>query len=213
MKKIVIATTNKNKVERIKLLLRNEDYEVIGLEEYGFENIDEPEETKDTPVGIAMEKALHYAKYLPEDVYVLTQDDTLEFEGIKNEDSPGLHIKKPVIEKYGQFNDEFASLYYMELAKKYGGTIPLCFNYGHAVAIKKDKEREITKIVGAQSKLKLRLVDKINKLEKSSGYFLSALTQANIDGKWIYSNDLNEEQKIKIDIALYKSIMTLLKNI
>ncbi len=214
MTKIVVATTNKNKVKRIERMLDKEKYQVVSLEEYGGKDIPEPKETQDSPTGIAIEKALHYVKYLPEDTIVLTQDDTIVFENIKEEDDPGLHVKGPVIEKYGKFNDKLGAEYYKDLADKYGGVIPMKFVYGHAIAIKKTKtERPVTKVVGAQSEKKLRLVNKINKLEKCPGYFLSALTELNVDGKWISNNDVDTEIKVKTDIDLYNSITTLLKEI
>ena len=53
----------------------------------------------------------------------------------------------------------------------------------------------------------------VNKLEKSTGYFLAALMEANVDGKWIPYNDLDEESLVKLDIDLYNSITALLRNI
>ena len=213
MKKLVVATTNNNKVERIKKLLKNLDYEIISLREYDNLNIGEPKETADTPTGIAIEKALYYANKLPEKTLILTQDDTLHFENIRKEDNPGLSIKEPVRKKYGYFTDEYAAEYYKSLAKKYGGTIPVSFRYGHAIAIKKEGERTVTKVIGANSKLEVRLVDKIYKLETVPGYFLSALMEAKVNGEWKKYNDLDEETLVKLDNDLYKSIKTLLENI
>ena len=213
MKKIVVATTNQNKVKRMKALLKNLDYEIVSLSDVSDKKMDEPKEIGLTPTDIAIEKALHYLKYLPNDTIVLSQDDTLVMEGIKEEDNPGMHIKKPVVEKYGKFTDEFAAEYYRSLAEKYGGTIPVFFKYGHAIAIKTTGERTITKVVSAESILKLKLVNKIYKLEKTPGYFLAALLEANINGKWIPYNDLDEDVLVKLDSDLYKSICTLLKNL
>lgn len=175
MKKIVVATTNENKVKRIK--------------------------------------ALHYANFLPVDTIVLSQDDTIEFEGVSEEDNPGVHIKSPVIKKYGKFSEELAAEYYRALAKKYGGTIPMTFKYGHAIAIKKDDERRITKVVGAGSKLEARLVNRIHKLETVPGYFLASLMEAKINGEWVPYNDIDDETLVELDKDLYCSIITLLKNI
>ena len=213
MKKIVVATTNKNKVKRMKALLKDLDYEVVSLSDVSNEKMDEPKEIGLTPTDIAIEKALHYLKYLPNDTIVLSQDDTLVMEGIKEEDNPGMHIKRPVIEKYGKFTDEFAAGYYKSLAEKYGGSIPIFFKYGHAIAIKNTSERTVTKVVSAESELKLKLVNKIYKLEKTPGYFLAALLEANVNGKWIPYNDLDDNTLVELDVDLYNSICTLLKNI
>ena len=65
MKKIVIATTNLNKVKRMKLLLKDLDYEILSLNEIASA-ISEPNENADNPIGIAIEKASHYIKQLPD---------------------------------------------------------------------------------------------------------------------------------------------------
>lgn len=213
MKKIVVATTNKNKVKRIKSLLRDLDYDVVSLSDMCKDDIDEPKETANTPSEIAIEKALHYVKFMPQDIIVLSQDDTIQFEGIQEEDNPGVHIKEPVIKKYGKFTDELAAEYYKSLADKYGGSIPMTFKYGHAVAVKRENSREVVKVIAAESKLDVRLVNKINKLESVPGYFLAALMEAKVEGKWISYNDLDSETLIKLDCDLYDSITTLLKNI
>ena len=215
MRDIVVATTNVNKVKRIQLLLKDLNYNVMSLKEAGInlENIEEPEETKSTPVEIAMEKAIYYAKFLPTNTIVLSQDDTIQFEGISPEDNPGLHIKAPVIKEYGKFTDEYAAEYYKNLATKYGGSIPIKFEYGHAIALRIEDGREVTKVLGAESKLEGRLVNKINKLETVPGYFLSSLMEVNIDGKWICYNELDNESVIKINSDLYGSILSLLRNI
>lgn len=212
MKKIVIGTTNKNKVNRIKRLFRNEEYEFLALDEI-CPNIGEPEETADNPIDIAIQKAMHYVNYVPEGYIVLTQDDTLKFENIEEKDNPGAHIKEPVIKAYGKFTDENAAKYYTELAKKYGGSIPMEFIYGHAVAVINKEDRTVKNIVAANSSLKARLVDKVTKLEEVPGYFLSALMQLELDGKWIDNNNLTEEQVIASDVDLYNSISKLLKKI
>ena len=44
MEKIAVATTNKNKVKRIKELLKGLNYEVLSLEDFNANNIEEPNE-------------------------------------------------------------------------------------------------------------------------------------------------------------------------
>lgn len=212
MKKIVIGTTNKNKVERIKRLFNNEKYEFFALNEV-CEKIGEPEETADNPVDISIQKAMFYVNYIPDGYIVLTQDDTLEFENIAEEDNPGTHIKEPVIKKYEKFTDENAAKYYTDLAKKYGGSIPMKFTYGHAIASINKNNRTVKTVIAAQSSLKAKLVDKVTKLEEVPGYFLSALMQVEVDGKWIDYNNLNEKELIASDVDLYKSISELLKRV
>lgn len=209
MKKIVIATTNKNKIERIKRLFRNEEYEFLTLDEV-CKDIVEPEETADNPVDIAIQKAMYYANYIPEDCMVITQDDTLEFENIREEDNPGIHIKEPVIKKYGKFTDENAAKYYTDLAKKYSGSIPMKFVYGIAIAV---CDKGIKTVVATKAFLNAKLVDKVTKLEKVPGYFLSSIIKVEIEGEWKENNNLTEEEIIKSDKNLYNAISELIKRV
>ena len=211
--KLVITTTNKNKVERIKKLLKKTNFEVVGLSDIVKGKIDEPKETAENGVDNAIEKAIYYVNYLPEDTVVLSQDDTIELIGVHKEDEPKGHIKEPVIKKYGKFTDELAAKYYSELADKYGGTIPIVFKYGHAVAIIETTDRMRKRILSAESKLEARLVNKIYKLNECPGYFLAALMEVKIDNEWIPYNDLTEDQLIDLDIDLKRSIISLLKEI
>jgi inosine/xanthosine triphosphate pyrophosphatase family protein len=212
MKTIVLATTNHNKVKRLKNLLKKLDIEVIPLNDIK-QITEEPQETANTCGGIAIEKALYYVSRLPKNTIILTQDDTISFSGIDEIDNPGVHIKEPVIKKHGEFTDEKAAEYYVDLANKYGGSIPMTFHYGHALAIANDGERNFTKIVASESKLETRLVNHINKLETIPGYFLGAITQVKVDNEWIFWNDLTDEQLIKADIDLYNSISKLVQEL
>lgn len=211
--KLVIATTNKNKVERIKNLLKETNFEVVSISDMIFTNIKEPAEIADNGLDNAIEKAAYYVNYLPEDTIVLAQDDTIKLLGVDEEDDPKGHIKKPVVDKYGEFTDEKAAEYYSNLAKKYGGSIPMTFKYGHAVAVATTTDRYRKTIVSAESKLEVRLVDKIYKLEKRPGYFLAALMEAKVNNKWVPYNDLDDEELVKLDIDLKESIISLLKEI
>lgn len=88
--------------------------------------------------------------------------------------------------KYGDFTDDNAIKYYTDLAKKYGGTIPMTFRYGHAIAYKAKTDRQRIKIVASSSELPARLVSTPRKPELMPGYFLSSIMQLNINGEWIY---------------------------
>ncbi len=213
MKKIVIATTNKNKVERIKKLLRNEDYEILSLSDVIDNSIPEPNEIFETGLDNSIIKSTYYVDYVPEGTIVLSQDDTMELVGVSQEDDPKGHIKGPVMAKYGEFNDEIAANYYIELANKYGGFIEVNFRYGHSIAIKKSNNKIYKKVLGKTSILKSRLVNEAYKLDKCPGYFLSSLMEVEIDGKWVKYNDLGDEELIKLDSDLYDSITSMLKEI
>ena len=212
MKKLLIATTNHNKVSRIRRLLVDVPIEIISLNDLP-KQIPEPAETAGSGVEIAAQKALGYVEHVDDDLIVLTQDDTIAFEGVDDADDPGPFIKEPVKSKYGEFTDENAIQYYTDLAKKYGGTVPMVFRYGHAVAYKANTDRKRVTIVASSSELHTRLVDTPRKPELAVGYFLSAIMQLEIDGEWIYNTELSEELQTKADEDLKVSILSLLKEV
>ena len=77
MKKIVVATTNNNKVNRLKKLLEGLDYELVSLKEVTDKELPEPEEKASTPVEIAIEKAIHWNIWLRVEEF-LRQQQLLE---------------------------------------------------------------------------------------------------------------------------------------
>ena len=72
--KLVIATTNKNKVERIKNLLKETNFEVVSISDMIFTNIKEPSEIADNGLDNAIEKAAYYVNYKVDDAYEVDQD-------------------------------------------------------------------------------------------------------------------------------------------
>jgi len=213
MDSIIIASTNLNKIDRIKALLRDTNIKIQSLSDLGLKNLVEPDETANTCVGIAAQKALMYVEQLKPGVYVLTQDDTLKLLGVKEKDNPKTSIKQPVIERFGKFNDEYAVRYYSELAKKYGGKIPIIFEYGHSMAIKTSDPRSRIFLVSSYSTLEARITCTPNGLDKVPGYFLSALLQVKIKNRWLDYTTLIEKQKVDVDSDLKKSILGLVNSI
>ena len=63
MRKILIATTNHNKVSRIKRLLADVPVEIISLADLPTE-LPEPAETAESGIEIAAQKALGYVQYV-----------------------------------------------------------------------------------------------------------------------------------------------------
>jgi hypothetical protein len=212
MRKLVIATTNSNKVKRLSALLSGKDLEILSLNDFDID-FGEPDESLGSPEAIAAQKALHYVSMLPKGTLVLTQDDTLTFDNVSPEDNPGLHIKQPVIDKFGEFTDEDAAKYYSGLAKKYNGKIDIVFHYGHALAVAGDDNRNTIKLAASTSRLEAKMVEKVNKLETVPGYFMSALMTVKIDSKDVYYNDLDDGQLVKSDADLQMSILSLFEKI
>ena len=208
---ILIATTNKNKVTRIKKLLSEVPLEIVSLDDLNI-NAPEPEETALNCVGIAAQKALAYLDYVDASTIVLAQDDTISFDGVEEADNPGPAIKEPVRNRFGEFTDENGLMYYTDLAKKYGGSIPMTFSYGHAVAFKETGVRKFVHVYAGESKLQSKLVDVPHKPETVPGYFLAAIMQLNLEGERNNYPDLSDQELVDADIDLKNSILALLKN-
>ena len=199
---VLFATTNQNKVNRIKKLFADTSLDLTSLASLDY-IIDEPEETGKDGVENAIIKAKYYFEKLVVKVPVLTQDDTLFLSELSEEDNPKKDIKLPVIKKYGQFTDENAYSYYSNLIKKYGKEyLKFEFRYGHAIC-------SDGFVGGSSSILSGRLYAQINST-RTQGYFLSDMMKVNIDGVWKYYSDLNEDELIEQDKDIKRSINSLI---
>lgn len=202
---ILIATTNQNKVNRIKRLFKKNSINFLSLLDFDYK-IEEPEENGKDGVENALLKAKYYFSKLKVKIPVLTQDDTLFIFSVSEDDNPQKDIKLPVINKYGKLTDKFAYQYYSDLVKKYGKKfLNLEFRYGHAICNKNLFE-------GSSSILPGRLYSQVN-LTNTPGYFFSDMTKINLNGTWKYYSDLNEKELIEVDKDFKKSIVFLLKKL
>jgi len=202
IKKILFATTNKQKAKILSLLT---PVKLLSLADLPY-SILEPEEIGNDALDISITKARHYWNFLKEKMPVLSQDDTLELE-VDEKDNPGNHIKDPVVKKYGEFTDKNAIQYYTELAQKYGGTIPMYFKYGHTLCFE-DKGEIMLK--ARTSKLVGRIVTKAKENESTNGYFLSAIMQVKIDNGWKYYSELTQDELVRVDSGIAGSLKELL---
>lgn len=199
---ILFATTNKNKVNRIKRVIKNTDINLISLADLDY-RIKEPEENGKDGVENAIIKAKHYFNKLRIKIPVLAQDDTLFLFDVSEEDNPKKDIKLPIIKKYGKLTDKFAYQYYSDLVKKYNKEfLDIEFRYGHAIC-------GGNLLKGSSSVLSGRLYSQVNST-RTPGYFFSDMMKVNIDGSWKYYSDLNEEELIKQDTDIKRSVDNLL---
>ncbi|MEI6462993.1 MAG: non-canonical purine NTP pyrophosphatase [bacterium] len=204
MKTILFATTNKNKVARIKNFMKGEDVKILSLEDLDYK-IEEPEEKGNTPVEIAKNKARYYYDNLKEKYIVMSQDETIQFFNIPELSKPILSIKKPVIYKYGEFSDQKAIELYSDLAKKHKGKIDMQFNYGFAIC-------DGNKLIGKKATLKCTLVSEIcNKI--LPGYFLASIIKLDMNGKQKYYIEMSDKELISADKDLFRAVKLLLDEI
>jgi hypothetical protein len=203
LKVLLLATTNDNKITRIKKLLKDVDINILTLNDLSF-SIEEPEEFGKDAMEIAMNKAKYYWEKTQHQYPVLTQDDTMDFLGnVIPEDDPSTSIKSPVVKAYGEFNTENAITYYSKLSEKYGGAVDFAFRYGHGYA-----DTEVVK--GTTSSLYAKLVKEPKGIDQVGKYPLRALTKIKVGETFVYSADATEEEKVLADYDIKRALLELL---
>jgi hypothetical protein len=186
--KILIATTNPGKIQNTKLSLGK-----IGAVGYSFADLGlelvEPEETKAEAEDIAREKAIEYTKQY-KGMPVLARDDTVVLVGVDDEDDPKNHNKEFIARRAGEFSDENGLKVFSEIAKKYGGEIPIVFSWGFALAWWDGDE---IKCVSGLAQKQAKLIDKPSQIS-TPGYSFSAVTLVDIDGVEKYDSELSDDE-------------------
>lgn len=125
--KLIYATKNESKLKHMNKMLEGTSFEVIGLNQVEEELV-EPIEDGNTPLENATKKALGYYSQLKVPVY--STDSALYFEGVADEDQPGVYIKR----LNGQsLKGKNFQKHYMEIAKKYGGKVKA--KYKNAICV------------------------------------------------------------------------------
>lgn len=115
--KIVYGTSNQSKLAFMRKRLEGLDVEIIGLDTID-KALTEPEETGKNPSDNAYIKAMSYYHQLK--IPVMSADSGLFFEGVAEEDQPGVFIKR--IHGKDLSGKEMVH-YYSSLAQKYGGKL------------------------------------------------------------------------------------------
>ena len=115
--KILYGTTNKGKLQAMKNSVKDLDIEIIGLNDI---DSDQPNisENGTTPLENAEIKARAYYKafHMP----VFSCDSGLYFDEIKEEEQPGIHVRRI---NGKELSDDEMIQYYSALAERYGGKI------------------------------------------------------------------------------------------
>ena len=190
MKKILIATTNPGKVMTAKKILEKLGYEGVSFEDLSIE-LEEPEETKATAEEIAKEKAVGYAKQF-KDFPVLARDDTNLLIGVDEEDDPKNHNKAFVAKRAGSYSDENGEKVFAEVAHKYGGEVPMHFDWGYALAWYDGEELKVASALATTDPTRMKIVDKISP-KKVPGFCFAPVMQVLVNGEWKYDSELSEE--------------------
>ena len=115
--KILYGTTNKAKLQAMKLAVETLDIELIGLNDLGVK-LPSIVESGNTPLANAEIKARAY--YEAFRMPVFSCDSGLYFDELNEEEQPGIHVRRI---KGRELTDDEMIQYYASLANKYGGKI------------------------------------------------------------------------------------------
>ena len=194
MKQILIATTNPGKIMTIKKILSKLGYEGLSLVDLGL-SLQEPDETKPTAEEIAAEKALGYAMQF-RDLPVLARDDTNSLVGVDREDNPQNHNKEFIARRMGEYSDANGEKVFAEIAHKYGGELPMRFDWGYALAWHEGGEVKVVSALATSGIDKTKIVDKISP-SKVPGFCLAPVLKVLVDGEWKYDSELSDQDTWK----------------
>ena len=194
MKQILIATTNPGKIMTIKKILSKLGYEGLSLVDLGL-SLQEPDETKPTAEEIAAEKALGYAMQF-RDLPVLARDDTNSLVGVDREDDPQNHNKEFITRRMGEYSDANGEKVFAEIAHKYGGELPMRFDWGYALAWHEGGEIKVVSALATSGIDKTKIVDKISP-SKVPGFCLAPVLKVLVDGDWTYDSELSDQDTWK----------------
>lgn len=190
MKKILFATHNPSKLKLYQNMLINDDYELIGLNDLEITE-DVAEIGKDSK-EIAIKKVTEYGKLTN---YITISEDTgLYFDGVTEEEQPGVHINSP---KGIKLNEEERIEYYLKLINKYAGELK--GYYKKTVAISDNKSNVYT----YDYKVEKIFTNKVN-VKRNIGYPLDSISITPEYNK--YTVDLTDEENNKLNDKCNKEI-------
>ncbi len=189
-KQLLIATTNPAKIKTLKIILGKLNYDALSFTDLGIK-LEEPAETKITAEEIAIEKALSYAKQYT-DLPVLARDDTTTLVGVDEEDDPKNHNKEFIAKRRGEQSDKNGELVFSEIAHKYGGEIPVRFDWGYALAWHQGDEIKVVSATASNEIEKVRLVDEIS-TTKVPGFCFSSILKVKTKNGWKFDSELSED--------------------
>ena len=187
---LLIATTNPGKIKTFKIILNKLGCEGLSFSDLGI-NLEEPAETGTTAEEIATEKAIGYAKQYF-DLPVLARDDTTTLIGVNEDDDPKNHNKEFVAKRRGEYSDENGELVFSEIAHKYGGEIPVRFDWGYALAWHQGDEIKVVSATASNEIEKVKLVDEISEV-KFPGFCFSSVLKVKTKNGWKFDSELSED--------------------
>ncbi len=186
---LIYGTYNQAKLESMIKTLAGLDFCISSLRTLGVE-IKEAEETGKDPLSNATQKALSYFEQVKKPIF--SCDSGLYFEGVDEEDQPGVLIKR--IHGNNLSNKDMIS-YYSNLAAKYGGK--LIANYKNSICLVMN-ESTIYKYDGEDIySEKFYIVDKPHKKYRE-GFPLDSLSVEIESMKYYYDLEGNKSENLGV---------------
>ncbi len=199
--KILFATTNQSKINRLIELTASLPIHILTLKDLDY-IIPEPEEIGQDMRENALVKARHYWLNLKEKIPVITEDQGIFFDDVEEKEQPGKDIKDKVKAKYDQATDENIIKFYIELANKYGGELQQNFYYTFGFF---DGQNELFDGFKLQTLLVSRPLD-----HWPINYPLGAITKILVKGKLTYWSDVSDSEML--DFYVEQGLQSFLQN-
>lgn len=127
-KELVFGTKNTAKIDQVQDALDGLNITVRGIHEFGVV-VPEVEEDGATVVENARKKATAYAQVMGRTVF--SMDNALYFDGLSDEDQPGLHVRR--INGHQASTDEEMVRYYAEFLRNHEGQLGGWWEYAIAL--------------------------------------------------------------------------------
>lgn len=186
---LIYGTYNPAKLSSMEDMLKGLDITIKGLKNLDM-NLNEAEETGKEPLANAVQKARCYFSQIRKPLF--SCDSGLYFEGVEEEDQPGVLIKR--IHGNNLTHREMLD-YYSELAAKYGGK--LVAYYKNSICLVID-ENKIYSYAGEDlNSEKFYIVDKPHVIYKD-GFPLDSLSVEIESMKYYY--DLEEDKSKNLGV-------------
>ena len=92
--------------------------------------------------------------------------------------------------------DENGERVFAEIAHKYGGELPVRFDWGYALAWHEGDEIKVVSALATTGTERTKIVDKISD-KKVPGFCFAPILKVLIDGEWKYDSELSDEDSWK----------------
>ncbi len=186
MKEIIFGTTNSAKIAHVQAALDPLGVKVRGIGEFG--QFPDLEEDGKTPQENSRKKAIYYSSQIGKPV--LSMDIALYFDGISDDEQPGLNVRR-ITGFTGRPTDEELIQYYSKLIEKHGGEVTGHWEFAMCIASPNGKIKEATAFSRDRyftSKISSKRISGYPltsiQFDKKSNQYISEMTNKSPDDFW-----------------------------